>query len=195
MQLRSGSGTYRTFAESRLMPPDPAPGLQAGEASPVQKPSRVDAPRPGMTRHTTAPGCVCRLAPELRSPSGSCLQPHDGCDGRRVAIRRSQPSPCPSPPTGPRDAPPRLSGCRKSALTAVPPEIRTELASPSGAGYKMSFSGGFLFRAAGSTGVQDVLFRGVFVPQGWNRQGHQSASRLRPVGAWLRLCHGVPVSC
>ena len=61
-------------------------------------------------------------------------------------------------------------------------------------GYKMHHSGGFLSRAAGSAGVQDVTFAGVFVPQGWNQQGNQSASRMCPVGVWLRLYHALPVS-
>ena len=87
-----------------------------------------------------------------------------------------------------------LSGRAKSAFTPVPSGIQTEIATPNAAGYKLSFSGGFLFRAAGSAGVQSVIFAGVFVPQVWNQQGHQSASRLCPAGVWLRLYHALPAS-
>ena len=191
--MQSGTGTYRTFAESRLMHPDPAPDLQTIVASPGRGPSRVDAPHPGMTRHTVAPGCTCRLAPEPRSPSGKCLQHPDDRDGLRGDIRRSQPSPCPSPPTGARKALARPSGCRKSSLMAVPTGIRTELAPPSVAGYKLYLSEGFLHRDAESAGVQNVLFAGVFVPGLWNTTCHRSASRICPVGCQHRLYHAAPV--
>ena len=55
----------------------------------------------------------------------------------------------------------------------------------------MSLSGGFLFRAAETAGVQNVTFAGVFVPQVWNQPLRQSASRNHPVGTQLRLCHAV----
>lgn len=187
--MQSGTGTYRTFAESRLMHPDPAPDLQTG---PVRGPSRGEAPHPGIKRHAVA-GCTCRLKPERRSPSGSCLQSPDDCDGRRGDIRRSQPSPCPSRPTSARKASARPSGCRKSSLMSVPTGIRTELAPPSVAGYKLYLSGGFLSGAPGSAEVQNVLFAGVFVPQAWNTTCHRSASRICPVGCRHRPCHAAPV--
>ena len=191
--MQSGTGTYRTFAESRLMRPDPAPDLQTDVAGPVRGPSRVDAPHPGMTRHTVTHGCTCRLAAEHSSPSGSCLQHPDDCDGLRGDISRSQPSPCSSPPTSVWKAPTRPSECRKSALTPVLRGIRAEFAAPYVTGYKLSLSGGFLYRASRSAGVQNVLFAGVFVPQVWNTTCHRSASRARPVGARHRLYHAAPV--
>ena len=162
--------------------PQRGPKSQAGEASPGQNPSCVDAPRFEVTRHTIAPGCACRLAPELRSLSAKCLQPHHSCDGRTANIRRSQPSPCPPSPTGPHKGPPWRPRCRKSTLTPVPPGVRAGFIAPYVAGYKLSLSGGFLFRAFRSAGVQNVTFAGVFVPGLWNTTCHQSASRVCPVG-------------
>ena len=192
MQLQSGTGTYRTFAESRLMRPDPAPDLQTAQAGPARGSSRVAASHPGMTRHAVAPGRACRLKPEPGSPSGSCLQHPDDCDRVRGDIRRSQPSPCPSLPTGARKAPARPSGCRKSSLMPVPRRVRAEFAAPYVTGYKLSLSGGFLFRASRSAGVQNVIFAGVFVPQVWNTTCHRSASSIRPVGCRHRLYHAAP---
>ena len=169
------------------------PKSQAGEASPGQNPSCVDAPRFGVTRHTIAPGCACRLAPELRSLSAMCLRPHHSCDGRTANIRRSQPSPCPPSPTGPHKGPPRRPRCRKSALKPVPLGVRAGFTAPYAAGYKLSLSGGFLFRAFRSAGVQNVLFAGVFVPRLWNTTCHRSASRVCPVGCGYRLYHAAPV--
>ena len=160
----------------------------------AQDPSCSDAPRFGVTRHTVAPGCTCRLAPELRSLSDMCLQPHRSCDKRTANNRRAQPSPCPCSPTGPRKGPPRRPGYSKSALTPVPRGIRSEFAAPYATGYKLSLSGGFLFRAFRSAELQDVLFGGVFAPRLWNTACHQSASRNRPVGVRLRLYHRVPAS-
>ena len=172
------------------MPLQPGPKSQAGDASPGQDSSCSDAPRFGVTRHTVAPGCTCRLAPEFRSLSDMCLQPHRSCDKRTANNRRSQPSPCPFSPTGPRKGPPRRPRCRKSALTPVPLGIRAEFAAPYATGYKSSLSGGLL-RAFRSAGVQNVTFTRVFAPRLWNTTCHRSASRVRPVGVQYRLYHGV----
>ena len=85
--------------------------------------------------------------------------------------------------------------CAKLPLLPCPPGLLHELVPSVARGYNMLFSGGFLFRPSGSAGVQNVVFAGVFVPQVWNQQGYQSASRSRPVGARLRLYHHVLVPC
>ena len=170
------------------------PKSQAGEASPGQDPSCGNAPRFGVTRHTAAPGCAFQLAPELRSLSAMCLQSNHSRDERTVDIRRSRPSPSSFSPTGPRKGSPRRPGCRRSALTPVPFGVRAEFTAPYATRYKLSLSGGFLFRAFRSAGVQDALFAGGSVPRPWNTACHQSASRNRPVDVRLRLYHRVPAS-
>ena len=97
--------------------------------------------------------------------------------------------------TGSYEDPEIYSGSKSSAFTPNPRAIRAQLVPPSAAGYKMSFSGGFLPKAAEMAGVQFVTFAGVFVPQVWNQHADQSASSNRPVEAWLRLYHGVLTSC
>ena len=145
----------------------------------------------GMTRHANVPLSVYRIVSGLRTPLGARLQSHDGGRERRIDARQSRPCLASRSSTGPCGGPTSYPGCTSSAFTPNPRVVRPQLAPPQAAGYKMSFSERFLFRAAGSVGVQDVLFAGVFVPQVWNQHAYQSASRNRPVGMWLRLYHGV----
>ena len=174
------------------MSSDTEPNLHAADSTRGGDPPSGYAPLlVGVTRHADSPLSVCRIVSVLRTPSDACFQSLDEGRERRIDVRQSRPCLASRSSTGPCGGPASHSGCKSSALIPNPRVIRAQLAPPSAARYKMSFSGRFLFRAAGPVGVQDVLFAGVFVPQVWNQHACQSASRKRPIGTWLRLYHGV----
>ena len=148
----------------------------------------------GMTRHVTGPLSGCPFLPEPRSTSGMCLQLHARGLKRMIAAQQSQSCLVPCSTTGFHLVPAGRSGCRQVGFMPGPRVIHPELAPPFAAGYKMYFSGGFLFRAVGSAGVQNGTFAGVFVPQVWNQHADKSASRNCRVGCRFRLYHGVSAS-
>ena len=139
--------------------------ITASDAGPGPIPETVDVPRIGMTRHA---------APTARWPAGGILGVVSPVNSWAVTLIRAE--------------------CGKTPFHPSPPRSVWMLASFAVKGYKLSLSGGFLFRAAGSAGAQNGIFAGVFVPQVWNQQGRQSASRICPVGVWLRLYHALLAS-
>ena len=179
----------------RLMLSGMKPTLHANAPRRDRDPSDGDAPLLGTTCRARAPLSGNRIVSGQRTLSRTYLQPQSGGWKRRIDIQHSQPCPGVTSLTSSGEDPTSRSECRKSALTPIPRGIRSQFAPPHVEGYKMLFSGGFLFRAAGSAGVQFVTFAGVLVPQVWNQQGHQSVSRIYPVGARLRLYYGVHASC
>ena len=90
---------------------------------------------------------------------------------------------------------PGCSDGTKSACMPVPLGIRPQLVPAFGTRCKMQLFEVLLFGAARSAGVQNATFAGVFVPQDWNQQAYQSASRICPVEVRLHLYHRVPGSC
>ena len=163
MPLQPAYGDLRAPGERRSTTPTPVRIITASDTGQGPIPETVDAPRIGMTRHAAA---TARWPAHVEA--GGILPGNSWA----VTLIRAE--------------------CGKTPFHPSPPRSVWMLASFAAEGYKMSLSGGFLFRAAGSAGVQNVTFAGVFVPQVWNRQGRRSASRIHPVGARLRLYHAVP---
>ena len=167
MKLQTGTGTLRRPGERRSTMSTPAKTIPACLESLVTSPDSVDALRIGMTRHTspTARRPAHRDAGTL---SGALLQ----ADRERNPLTHADSEKLPLPP--------------------CPPGSAGMLAPPIAVGCKMALSGGLLYPAFRSPGIQNVLFAGVFVPRLWNTTCHQSASRNPPVGVRYRLYHGVP---
>ncbi len=191
MPLQSRIGTVRVPGEGWLTPRDRAPTPSTGGSSPGEDPSGVHDRRFGMTRHVTGQRAGCPFLPEPRSTSGMCLQLYAGGLKRMTAAQQSRRCLVPCSTTELHQSPLGRSGCRQVVFMPGPRVTHPELAPPFAAGYKMYFSGGFLFRAVGSARVQNVTFAGVFVPQVWNQHAGQSVSRNRPVEANVRLYHAV----
>ena len=188
MTRQSRIATLRALGRRLLMSSDTEPNLHAaGSTRGGDPPSGCVPLLLGVTRHADAPLSVYRIVSGLRTSSGARVQTHDGGRERKIDARQSRPCQVSRSSTWSCGGPASHSGCTSSAFTPNPRVVRPQLAPPQAAGHKMSFLGELLFRAAGPVGVQDVLFAGVFVPQVWNQHAYQSASRLCPVGAWLRL--------
>ena len=195
MPRQSSIGPMRASWNRRLMLSGMKPTLHADALRRDRNPSDGDAPLLGRTCRARAPLSGNRIVSGQRTLSRTYLQPQSGGWKRRIDIQHSQPCPGVTSLTSSGEDPTSRLECRESALTLIPRGIRSQFVPTHVEGYKMSFSEGFLFRAAGSAGVQFVTFAGVSVPQVWNQQGHQSASRICPVGARLRLYYGVRASC
>ena len=164
--MQSGCTTFWAQGERGSTMPTAARIVAAGDAGREPVPETVDAPRCRMTRHGVSTA-RCRIIVEPGASSRSFRR----CGSLVEPLTRAE--------------------CGRVPLRPCPPGLIKELVSSLAMGYKLPLSGGVLFRAAGSVGVQNVLFAGVFVPPVWNRQAYQSASRPFPVGARLRLYYGV----
>ena len=184
----------QAFAKRGLTLPDPAQTLQPGASSPREDPSGGDTSRLGMTRYANARQSVCHFLPQLQSPFVTLLKSNTRGRQRRIDIQHSQLCLGACSTTNSGKGPATLSWRTKSALAPGPWEIRPEPAALFAPWYKMYLSGAFLFDTAGSGRVQDVTSAGAFLPCPWNTAGQRSASRSCPVGARLRLYHGVLVS-
>ena len=97
-------------------------------------------------------------------------------------------------PSRPQGVNPGPGGMREISPPILSTGVNRRIGVPRRQGVQNVPFGGFSFRAAGSARVQIATFAGVFVPQAWNRQAYQSASRLCPIGARLRLHHRVTIS-
>ena len=165
MPLQPECGDLRAPGERRSTTPTPVRIITASDTGQGPIPETVDVPRIGMTRHAAATG---RWPAHVEA--GGILGVASPSNSWAVTLIRAECGKTPFHPSTPRSVQMSASFVAK--------------------GYKLALSGGFLFRAAGSAGVQNGTFAGVFVPQGWNQHAYQSASRIRPVGARYRLYHG-----
>ena len=165
MQMQPGRATILAQGQRGSTTPTVARIVAAGDAGREPVPETVDAPPRRMTRRAGNGGSFAR-----------------SCRSRGIS------------PGRPWAATPDRAECGRFPLPSCPPVLIKELVSSIAMGYKLPFSGGFLFSAAGPVGVQNVTFAGVFVPQEWNQHADQSASIPCPVGVWRRLHLGVPAS-
>ena len=165
MPLQSRDGTLWTPGERRSTTPAQGKIVTACHASLMTIPGTVDVPRVGMTRHA---GTTTRWPAHGKAGGIPGVLP----PGRSLKETLSR------------------AECGQMPFQPSPPRSVRMSASFVAKRYKMSLSGGLLFRAAEVAGVQNVTFAGVFVPQVWNQHAYQSASRIRPVGARYRLYHG-----
>ena len=170
MQMQPGCATILAQGQRGSTSPTAAKIIAADDAGREPAPETVDFPLCRMTRHAEATA-RCQLIAKPGAHSESSPRCRSLAEPLIPAI------------------------CGRFPFLRCPPRLALELVSSVARRYKMLLSGGFLFRADGATGVQDVPLAGVFVPQVWNQHADQSASRICPVGAWLRLYHGVPGSC
>ena len=169
MQLQSGCATLWPRGKRGPSTPTAARIIASRDTGRESAPETVGAPRCRMTLHGVSTARL-RLSVKPGASSESSLR----C--------RSLLEPDPS------------ADCGRLPLLPCQPGLIQELVSSVARRYKMALSGGLMFRAAGPVGVQNVTFAGVFVPQEWNQHADQSASRLCPVGVWIRLYHRVPLS-